>query len=516
MISSNIKYIKYKKIFFLYLLLILVTLGTYHKLPGYNFVDYDDPVYVTNNQVVQQGISVRGIKLAFTTFHASNWHPLTWLSHMLDCQFFGMNLGMHHLTSLLIHMANSLLLMQIFYRMTNAVWKSFLVALFFAVHPMHVESVAWISERKDVLSAFFWMLTLFFYVRYAEEPVSLRYAFVVLFFIFGLLSKPMVVTLPFVLLLLDFWPLERFQFLRLTASEQKDKKFPYQSITALVLEKIPLILFSVVASWITLSAQSLAIGALDIYPNYLRLGNVIVSYVNYILKMIIPIHLAVFYPYPEAIPGWKIFCSGIFLLLITVFAANSTKKNPYFLMGWFWFLGTLIPVIGIVQVGLQSMADRYTYLPFIGLFIMIVWGFEKVLFRNEHAHKIIYLMSVISFSCLILTAYFQTFHWKNTQLLFKHATEVVENNWLAFNNLGVELRRKGDIDGAANNFKKAITYKISYIDAYNNLGTLLARTGNFQDAVFYFQKALHIDPENILIKKHLNNALEDIERQRTH
>jgi len=510
---------------FLYLLLVLFILTIYHRLPDYDFVNYDDPVYVTDNQVVQQGITARGFNLAFTTAHASNWHPLTWLSHMFDCQLFGINPGMHHLTSLLIHMANSLLLMLAFYKMTNALWKSFLLALLFAVHPMHVESVAWISERKDVLSALFWMLTLISYVRYAKKPECLRYAFVLLFFILGLLSKPMVVTLPFVLLLLDFWPLERFECLQFNL--QKNKTFPHRSVKSLILEKIPLLSLAIITSWITISAQEIAIGALKTYPIYLRFGNMIVSYVKYMFKIIFPLNLAVFYPYPEAIPAWKILAGGIFLSSITFVIVKAATNKPYLLMGWFFFLGTLIPVIGLVQVGLQSMADRYSYIPSIGLFIIIVWGLEQLLTQNEYARKIVYLLSGLAITCLMSTTYFQTLHWKNSSTLFKHAAEVTDNNWLACNNWGVTLDDSffdkkiylynkaiklkpdysepyhnrgllfmsyGKIDAAIANFNKGLELSPKDAKVYNSLGIAMARKGNIEKALQYFQKAIEYKP----------------------
>ena len=529
-----------------YLLLILIILTIYYRIPGFDFINFDDPHYITNNQIVQLGITTRGIKLAFSTYHANNWHPLTWISHMLDCQFFDLNPGMHHLSSLLLHIVNSVLLMFIFYKMTNATWKSFWVAFLFAVHPMHVESVAWISERKDVLSAFFWIVTLLSYIRYAKRPGYRRYAVIFLFFAFGLLSKPMVVTLPFVLLLLDFWPLERFKFIQYKSVKQT-KQFPYRAGTTLIIEKIPLLCLALITSCITIYAQEYAIKSIGTYPIYLRLGNAIISYVNYIIKMIFPLNLAIFYPYPKAIAAWKILCAGLLLSSITFLIIKSALKAPYFLTGWFWFLGTLIPVIGLVQVGSQSMADRYTYLPFIGLFIMLVWGLDEF-FSKKYSKKIIYPLYVIMATSFIFTAYFQTLHWKNSQTLFKHAIKVVDNNWLAFNNLGVELGNKGETINAENCFRKAILHNPSYFEAYNNLGILLARKGKvesaencfrkailhnpsyieayknlgtlfalrnkFDEAAFYFQKALHFDPENNSTKKLLHNALEDIKRQR--
>ena len=438
--------------------------------------------------------------------------PLTWVSHMIDCHFFGITSGMHHLSSLLFHIINSVLLMFIFYKMTNAKWKSFLIALLFAAHPMHVESVVWISERKDVLSAFFWMLTILFYLRYAQKPDFRKYVAVPLCFILALLSKPMVVTLPFVLLILDFWPLGRFEFFHLK-SLQQTKLFPYRPWAILIIEKIPLLILAIITSCITIYAQKFAIGALETYPIYLRLGNAIVSYVNYIIKMVIPLNLAIFYPYPEAIEAWKILSGGLFLSSITFLIVKSTLKTPYLVTGWFWFLGTLIPVIGLVQVGSQSMADRYSYLPYIGLFIMLLWGLDDFL-TKKYSRKIISILSLIVITCLMFTSYFQTLHWQNNQTLFKHAAEVVDNNWLAFNNLGVELGRRGKIRNAENCFRKAILHNPSYVDAYNNFGTIFALKGNFQEAAFYFQKALHFDPENISTKKLFHNALEDIKRQR--
>ncbi len=502
--SSNIGKKRNSRLF-LYLLLILSILLIYQKLPDFDFVGYDDIAYITDNQVVQQGITVRGIRLAFTTIHASNWHPLTWLSHMLDCQLFGMNPGMHHLTSLLIHITNSVLLMVVFYRMTHAIWKSFLIALLFGIHPMHVESVAWISERKDVLSALFWMLTLLSYVKYAEKPNLFRYISVFFFFILGILSKPMVVTLPFVLLILDFWPLERHGFFYFN-SRQKNQRFPRRTITILIFEKIPLLALALITSWITITAQKMVIGTLQTYPLYLRAGNVIVSYTNYILKMVYPFNLAVFYPYPEAIPVWKILTSGFILSSITFMVMKSPLKSPYFVMGWFCFLGTLIPVIGIVQVGLQSMADRYSYLPFIGLFIMIVWGLEKMIVEKCLPQKIIFFFSGILMICLMLTTYFQTSHWKNSNALFQHAAEVVENNWLAYTHYGDTLDNS-NFDERIYLYNKAIQLNPGYSDSYHSRGVLLLNHGRIEKAIVNFNKALELSPKDAKVHNSLGIAM---------
>ncbi|MGE5799469.1 MAG: glycosyltransferase family 39 protein, partial [Syntrophaceae bacterium] len=388
------------------LVLALVTLAVFWQVRDHEFINLDDEQYVTQNPHVRAGLKAGGLAWAFTTTHASNWHPLTWLSHMLDSQLFGMNPAGHHLVNLLFHVANTLLLFLVLNRMTQALWQSAAVAFLFALHPLHVESVAMVAERKDVLSTFFLLLTLWAYFVYTRSPGIVRMIPVVAFFALGLLSKPMLVTLPFVLLLLDYWPLGRTAAPERTiphplptpgvespGKKKKQKKKqtgespPAPPVReepsaaaaipwALVTEKIPLFVLTILSSIMTFHAQLTggAMSSLDDIPLLKRLGNALISYASYIVKTVFPQGLAVFYPYPASLPAWQVLGSAALIGAITFFAVRFRKRIPYALVGWLWYLGTLVPVIGIVQVGMQSMADRYTYVPHIGLFIAVVWG----------------------------------------------------------------------------------------------------------------------------------------------
>lgn len=368
------------------LFLVMAILAVYLQVRNHDFINFDDDLYVTINPHVQAGLTLDSITWAFTSTRASNWHPLTWLSHMLDCQIYGMNPGQHHLTNVLFHILNTLLLFFVFMRMTKDLWQSGFVAALFALHPLHVESVVWLAERKDVLSTFFWMLTLWSYVRYVERSGLNRYLPVLFFFILGLMAKPMLVTLPFVLLLLDYWPLKRF---RLGSSEDGQDCRPERFYLGFIWEKIPLFLLSAGSSVITYMVQksSGAVSTLAVIPVHVRIANAIVSYVSYIGKMIWPHNLTILYPYLKSIIYWQVVGAGLLLAVITVVVFRMMKTKPYVAVGWFWFLGTLVPVIGLVQVGLQAMADRYTYVPLIGLFIMVAWGVPDILGKWRYKKK---------------------------------------------------------------------------------------------------------------------------------
>jgi hypothetical protein len=366
------------------LLLVFATLAVYWRVSTYEFVGYDDDGYVTENPRVKRGVTLDNIGWALQATQKSNWHPLTWLSHMLDVQFFGMNAGAHHMTSVFFHILNSLLLFAVFRKMTGRVWRSGFVAAMFAIHPLHVESVVWISERKDVLSTFFGMLTLWSYARYAVFPEIKRYLPVVAFFALGLMAKPMLVTLPFVLLLLDYWPLKRIQFNTLS----KDSTTPARqySVSFLIREKTPLFVLSLTSCFITFFTQkkSGAIGTFEIHPFSVRVANAFISYLEYIQKMIWPDNLSVLYPYPGTISELQLIAALILFFSISFLAIRYLKQFPWLGVGWFWYLGTLVPVIGLVQVGVQALADRYTYLPLTGLFIIFAWGVPQLLAGWRH------------------------------------------------------------------------------------------------------------------------------------
>jgi tetratricopeptide (TPR) repeat protein len=484
-------YNKYRDIL-VCLFLVISTLSVYWQINKYDFVNFDDNEYVYDNRHVQDGFTLENIKWAFTTNTASIWHPLTWLSHMLDYQFYGLNPGRHHLTNLIFHIVNTLLLFFVFRKMTGHLWQSAFVASLFALHPLHVESVAWISERKDVLSTFFWMLTMWSYIWYVQHPRINKYLLVILFFILGLMAKPMLVTLPFVLLLLDYYPLYRFQ-----KSADSNNSLQRSTVFRLVIEKIPLFVLVVMASAITFYAQKHggAVASLDAIPIQSRIANALVSYVNYIIKMIYPSNLAVIYPHPIIFPWWQITGACILLLSVSFIAVRFIKRSPYFFVGWLWYLGTLVPVIGLVQVGNQSMADRYTYIPLIGIFIIISWGIPEFVKRWHHVKRSLPIIATAILFVFMVITFSQVRYWKNSVTLFEHALNVTANNYIAHNNYGrLIMINNGKVDEAMSHFNKALNINPRSVEALNNIGVILAGRGKVEEAVLYFSKALTIQP----------------------
>lgn len=467
--------------YFTFLLCLTLTLAAFfafQKVLQYDFVDYDDYRYVVNNPHVNTGFSYGSVIWAFTSSHASNWHPLTWISHMLDCELFGLDPFGHHLVNLFFHIANSLLLFWILKRMTQMLWPSFFVAAAFALHPLHVESVAWIAERKDVLSALFWILTIAAYIRYTERSNISRYLLVVLFFALGLMAKPMLVTLPFVLLLLDYWPLQRLKI-------------------KTVLEKIPLFILSAVSCIITFVVQQGAgvIGSTEGALWGLRIENSIVSYAAYIVKMIYPAKLAVMYPFPiNGIPDWKPIVSFVVLLGLSVAVLCMAKRRKYLITGWLWYLGTLVPVIGLVQVGLQSSADRYTYLPSIGIFIMIAFGSAE-LFAKWRYRKIVFRIT----AALLLIAIFictrlQVRHWKNSFTLFERALAVNKNNFVIHNYYADILLEKNRLSDAAAHINETLRINPRHKGAVDKLGRVCLQQGRIDEAIGCFNDVLSARP----------------------
>ncbi|MGD9054086.1 MAG: hypothetical protein PVG17_19680, partial [Desulfobacterales bacterium] len=359
---------------FICLFFAIVTLAVYWQVGNFSFINYDDPLYVTKNSQVQAGLTLKSFIWSFTTTHAANWHPSTWLSHMLDVQLFGLNSGKHHLTNVFFHIANTVLLFLILRKMTSEIWKSAFVAALFALHPLHVQSVAWVSERKDVLSTFFWLLTMGAYLWYAKRPFYTegssagRYVLVIFLFLMGLLAKPMLVTLPCVLLLIDYWPLNRFQERPSRGSNNKQTK---SIVLALIYEKVPFFILSATFCVVALTAQIKGgtFSALDVLPLKIRFLNAIIAYVVYLGKMIWPFNLSFIYPHTGIVKGWQAVGASLFLAIIFLMGMKTARQFPYFIVGWLWYIGTLVPVIGLIQVGEQSLADRYTYVPLIGIFI---------------------------------------------------------------------------------------------------------------------------------------------------
>jgi protein O-mannosyl-transferase len=447
------------------LLLALATFAVYSRTLRNPFVDFDDPGYVTQNQNVRQGLSTATLRWAMTSTAQANWHPLTWLSHALDCQLFGLNPVGHHLTSVLFHVLNVELVFWVLLQLTGARWRSWLVAALFALHPINVESVAWIAERKNVLCMFFFLLTLSAYGWYARKPNARRYLLVPGLFVLGLAAKPMVVTLPFVLLLLDFWPLQRV--LRWTPAPQTlSLSLPQAPLWRLVLEKLPLLALSAASSWVTLVAQRHAM-ATDL-PAVVRLANAITTYVAYLGKMLWPAHLSVFYPYNDrGIPWWQVLLCLLFLAGVSA-AVLRARSRPYLAVGWFWFLGTLVPVIGLIQVGEQEMADRYAYLPLLGIFVMLVWAGAELVQSRRWNLRVCAAAAGLVLAALWLLTWQQIGIWHSNYDLFTHAFYVAQDKSVAQNakaliDLGDVYHRNGDYDKARECYTQALQ-----LDPYNN------------------------------------------------
>lgn len=459
----------------------LASLLTYWQIIHFDFVAFDDPLYVTENSKAQDGLTYKGIAWAFTTFHASNWHPITWLSHMLDCEIYGLIPMGHHWTNLQLHIANTLLLFFILQQMTGALWRSAFVAALFALHPLHVESVAWVAERKDVLSTFFGMLTILPYIRYVIKRNIFIYFLVLILLSLGLMAKPMLVTLPFVLLLLDFWPLGRLA-----------------NISRLIWGKIPLFVPVVISSVLTFMAQqSIALKSLETFSLKTRATNTFISYISYAAKTIWPQKLAVFYPHPgNTLPLWHAYEAAFLIACVSFFALRKTKQYPYIAFGLFWFLVTLTPVIGMVQVGDQAMADRYTYIPLTGLFIIVAWGVPDLLKKLRHRKPVLVISAVIVLSAMLISTYFQTAHWKNSIELFKQAIRVTDDNWVAHNNLGTAFFAADKHQEAIFHYKSALKIKPDMPATLKNLAAALFDSKNTDDAILYYKKALKINPKD--------------------
>jgi tetratricopeptide (TPR) repeat protein len=480
------------RILLIYIALAMVTIIAFEQVREHEFINFDDVVYVTENSNVNKGLSGESFIWAFTTLRTKtgNWHPLTWLSHMVDCQLYGLKPYGHHMTNLLLHTLNALLLFWVFKRMTGAIWPSAFVAALFAIHPLHVESVAWIAERKDVLSTFFWLLTMCAYVRYTERLSIGRYMLVVLMYCLGIMSKPMVVTLPCILLLLDYWPLERFN------------KF---SIKRLVAEKIPLFVLAAALSAVTCIAQrgAGAIGDMASTPLGSRICNALVSYVGYIQKMVYPSRLAILYPYPSGGPGLLRLIGAIVMLgIISAGAIFAFRKRRYLIIGWLWYLGTLVPVIGLVKVGSQAMADRYTYIPLIGIFIIIAWGAKEFLSRLPHLKIVFGAFASILFIALLISTRMQVNHWKDTSTLYEHTLKVTENNFVILSHYGNTLKEDGRIEEAIDYCRKSLRVNPDYAGAHNNLGNALLSQDKVEEAIDHFQQAVQLSPD--LTEAHYN------------
>lgn len=506
--TQNKNFFNRYRLIFTCLFLVISTFSVYWQVHDYDFVNYDDVIYVTTNPYVQSGLSADTVRWAFISTDGANWHPLTWLSHILDVELFGMDAGPHHLTSLLLHTVNGLLLFIFLYRTTEKLWPSSLVAALFALHPLHVESVAWISERKDVLSTFFWMLTLNAYFLYSKTKKSGPYLSALAFFALGLMAKPMVVTLPFVLLLLDYWPLARWQ----TPDEQYRMQTISSSLFQLIYEKIPFFTLTLFASGLTFFSQQKA-GAVASIENFsfsVRVTNALVSYMSYAWKMFWPFSLSAFYPHPGQILAGKTLLAVIFLFGISLIVWRFRFRQPYLIMGWLWYLGTLVPVVGLIQVGDQAMADRYTYIPLTGLFIMIAWILTTLVDKWPHRLAILRAVSFSVIVCCAMATFFQVRHWQNSVTLFSHAAAVTQDNAFAHRALGSALSEVGKYKNAIPEYKAALKIKPAYQEAHFDLGLALAHQRKFEEAVDHFRNALQLRTQHKAIVHHsLGMALRD-------
>jgi Tfp pilus assembly protein PilF len=470
--------------------LLALTLIVYFQVHDFEFVNFDDRETIVGNTHIQNGLTLAGLGWAFTTAYAANWFPVTWISHMLDFQFFGMDSSWQHLTSVMIHLASVLLLFALLRRMTGKLWESAFVSFVFALHPLHVESVAWVSERKDVLSAFFWLLTTWLYVDYVDKPNPRRYLLALGAFSLGLMSKQMLVTLPFALLLLDYWPLRR----------------PKTTlISRLVLEKVPYMALSVAASVIAFRVQHSAgaVLSVDSFPIATRAANAVISYVAYLAQFFWPSGLAVFYPYPPNFPAWEVAASGLILIAISVLAI----RRPYLIVGWLWYLGTLVPVIGLVQVGLQARADRYTYIPMIGISIMLAWGVAEIMERRPGTRFTLGVVSVAVCVAWLGVTWTQVQYWKNSVTLFTHAIATTDNNFIAHLNLGVVLAEQGHTQDALRHLYASVEEKPEHNDGHDTLGAVLGQMGRTDEAAEQFQTAIRIQPNDSEAHCNLGNVL---------
>jgi tetratricopeptide (TPR) repeat protein len=536
----------------IYLALALTTFAAFSQVRNHDFVNYDDTYYVTENRNVKAGLTRDSIIWAFTTGHADNWHPLTWLSHMLDCQLFGTDPGWHHLTNLLLHITNTLLLFAVFKRMTHTLWQSAFVAVAFALHPLHVESVAWVSERKDVLSTLFWILTMAAYLRYVKRPGITRYLLTLLTFALGLMAKPMLVTLPFALLLLDYWPLSRFQLGQTVKSPNRRRRksvsapFQWQTLYRLVCEKVPFLVLSAISSIITFIVQRSG-GAVKVASLTIRIANAFISYARYMGKMIWPWRMAMFYPHlGENLPMWQAIASALLLLIISLGVIWLMRSRRYLLTGWLWYLGTLVPVIGLVQVGMQAMADRYTYVSLTGLFIIVAWGLPELVARWRYKKIVLGATAAVVVPAMMLCTWRQVSYWRNSYTLFTHALAVTDDNYVAHHALGTLFYKQknykmaifhykqtmkikpvkyyapdyanapGDIgmallqlaeyDQAADAFREALKRNSELQKWHLGLGIALQKQGQLDEAITHFNKALQIKPDYLRARKNLADA----------
>jgi len=505
-----------RTVYFILIGLALVTLAVYWQVHSFEFISFDDDIYVYENEHVKNGITPGNLLWALNPVNAEGtyWHPLSWLSHMLDVELFGLNPGGHHLVNLLFHILNVFLLFLAMFLMTGAAWKSAFVAALFALHPINVDSVAWIAERKNLLSTTFWMLTMLAYIRYARKPTIARYLIVFLTLALGLLAKPMLVTLPCVLLLLDYWPMGRMRFGQ-SLPIGSETKFHSNRLSRLMMEKVPLIVLSLIITGIfaySLQHNRQLINLTN-SPLSLRLENALVSYITYLWKLIWPAKLAVFYPYPKEIPFWKTLGAAMLLLTISIPMMTRIKTNPYFSIGWFWYLGTLVPAIGLIQGGLMpALADRWAYVPAIGIFIIIAWSGSELFKWACFDRKTLIALGAAIFCVIGILAHRQTGHWRNNQTLFQHALAVTSGNHMAHINLGIDYTQNNKLEKALHHFQEAIRIQPDMAEAHYNMGNALFETGRIEEALTSYQHAIQLYPDYAQAHFNLGIGYEKVKR----
>ncbi len=487
--------------------LVLCCVAIYGQTLTHDFINYDDGLYVTDNPHVLAGLSWPNVVWAFTTERAMYVHPLTWMSHMLDCDLYGLRPWGHHLTNLIFHALGSVLLFLVLARMTGSLWPSALAAALFAVHPLHVESVAWIAERKDVLSMVFWAAGLGAYTWYRQSPSVRRYLAVALMFLLGYMSKPMVVTFPCVLLLLDYWPLGRV-----------DRTAPIvdmaRRMTRLAVEKLPLIILTAAMCAITVIMQMRGknLGFGNVVPLTGRCANAVVVYVLYLVKTLWPFGLALYYPHPITRPAWQVAGAAVVLVVISFVCLREMRRRPWLLVGWLWYIGTLVPVIELVQAGAFSHADRYTYIPHIGIFIMVAWSLEEFRQSRRIPATVLTGAALLAVACYTLVAVLQTSYWKNSETLIRHALTVTVDNPVARNNLGATLTNQGKWDDAREQYERALKLEPRYVRSIDNLGALLYEEGNCVEAIDKYREAIVVNPEYLSAHVNLGIALGKMEK----
>ncbi len=478
------------------LILVIATFAVYGQVINYDFISFDDMAYVVENPHVRTGLTSKNILWAFTSVHAGNWHPLTWLSHQTDVTLYGMNPGLHHLNNVIFHIANTLLVFLLFRKMGGSISQSGFAAALFALHPLHVESVAWVSERKDVLSTLFWLLTMTSYFRYVRYPGIRNYLTMLLCFMLGLMSKPMVITLPFVLLLMDYWPLRRVCT---------------KPLKSLLWEKIPLFMLAAISLMITFFAQKEggAVVSWEAYSLGTRAANALISYFSYIEKMFCPSSMAIYYPYPPFIPWWKTAGAGVLLISVSLMTVLNVRQYPYLTVGWFWYLGTLVPVIGLIQVGTQAMADRYFYIPSVGLLIMMVWGIPEFFRTSTRGQKILSVIAATYLLILMPITWIQVRYWTDSLALFTHAIDVTENNAMAYMNMGVASSHQGKKAEAVKYYTEALRLAPGQVEILNKLALVLKDLGKTNEAIQRLSEALRLKPDDIETLNNLGVVLKD-------